>query len=115
MTRIGWIAVGVSSAITLVLALVLVVALAGGDADDRPDVAGSPTLAAPDSEDMQELQECLAEHGVELPEPGEAPSGELPDQEALEACSEYMPDPQFAPNGGAAPQGVPFQGAPPGG
>jgi hypothetical protein len=95
MTRKGWIAVGGSLALSCVLAIALVVAIAlGGDDDstvDPPAPAAESSLPPEElgaqAELPAEVEECLAEKGVELPEPGEALSGGF-DIEALRGALE---------------------------
>ena len=113
MTRKGWIAVGGLSALSLVLAVALVISLSSGD--DSGEAGGVPAGFAPPGGDQfdgpmgapiggppEELQECLSDEGVELPEPGQAPS--VKDQEALreafEACADVLPQGGTAPPGG---------------
>jgi hypothetical protein len=96
MTRGAWIAVGGVSALALGLLVALVVAVAGAGSDDEPETP-EPTLITPGGAPSAELQECMAENGVERPEPGvpqQAPPAGL--EEALEACSHLLPE-------GAAP------------
>jgi hypothetical protein len=92
---------------TIVVALAIgVTALAGcgggGDGDSSTTTAGPQV---PDQAALEEMQQCLAEQGVEMPDvtppaAGEAPTGSPPKldrktQKALEKC------------GGGAPSGAP--------
>ncbi len=61
---------------------------------------GAMLFAAPaDREALEKLRDCMSEHGVELPDPGErslerAPRGpSAEEREAFEACGDLMPGP----------------------
>ena len=111
MTRKAWIAVGGLSALALALAVGLAISLADGDDSDYERAGfpapsgdqlegpmGAPVIGGP----PEELRECMSDEGVELPEPGHAPSEQ--DQEALreafEACADELPHGGPAPPGG---------------
>lgn len=104
MSRKAWSTVGgLAAAVAIALAIVLVVS--GGDDSDSTATMPVPAAGAV----SQQFQDCLAEHGVEVPEgqpSGTPPSGGVPpsggapptgsagsDQaEAFQACSKYLPD-----------------------
>ena len=114
MTRKAWLAVGGVSALALGLAIALVISLAsGGDSHEGYERAtgdfppggdqfggpvGPPLTGGP----PEELRDCLSDQGIELPEPGEAPTNQ--DQEALqnafEACADELPEGGFGRPGG---------------
>jgi hypothetical protein len=67
---------------------------------------------------MQQFQQCMSQHGVQAPQPGQGrPSGGFSPskkmQQAIQACRQYAPQLQGAPPDGA-PQGGGFPGAPSG-
>src|ERR1700752_5144702 len=95
----------VAGLVAVVAAASITVAGCGGGSSD----------SASASTDVQEVQDCLAEHGVQLPSAGMPPSGNPPSgqppsgdfpggqpsqrmQEAFQACQQYAP--QGAPSGG---------------
>jgi hypothetical protein len=102
MTKTIWAVVGICVAATAAMAIALVIVLAGGDDDPAPAERAAPFVfgggpaegsgAAP--EELDEFRACLEDQGVEVPEPGAAPSGgdveEM--QEAFEACRELLPE-----------------------
>jgi hypothetical protein len=99
MPRKSWIILG-SVLTAVVVAVVVVVIAVGGGGDDSATPAGAPPGFGAAS---QELQDCLAEQGVDpsMGGPGQspgAPSTEM--QKAFEACQRFMPDP---PSGGDLP------------
>jgi hypothetical protein len=66
----------------------------GSDSDPGGDV----TTAAPGLDVIQKFQDCMSEHGVDVPEPGEPFGGprkvhepSAKEREALEACQDVMP------------------------
>ncbi len=112
MTRNTKIAIGGLSALSLALAVALVVSLASGN--DSPgarepagfappggDQLGGP-MGAPVGGPPEELRECLSREGAELPDPGQEPSAEDQDalREAFEACADELPQGGFSPPGG---------------
>ena len=64
----------------------------------------------------EELQQCLSDEGVELPEPGSAPDTDGPSedmQKAFEACREYLPEmPEVGSGAPGMGEGVMPPGAP---
>ena len=97
MTRGGWIAVGTSSTLAFVLAiaLIIVIAVDGGETDPAPaeaqDALTPQTFGGPTGggEMPAEIEECLSEQGVESPgADGEIPSADEMEEmrEAFEAC-----------------------------
>ena len=103
MTRKRWIILGSVLAALATIAVVGIIIVGGGD--DQTGPAGAPPSGF--GQVSQELQDCLAEQGID---PGSGPpAGGAPDsdvQRAFEACRQYLPDP---------PEGGEFPGAPPGG
>ena len=88
------------------IAIVGAVLLFGGgsDSDSASGTEMDPAATAPGNfSPSQEFQDCLAEQGIEIPEPGAAPptqsSGDQAD--ALEACAEFLPEGMGTPPGGA--------------
>ena len=115
MTRNAWIAIGGLSALSLALAVGLIVSLTSGDDSEDAHGAGAPAAFAPPGGDQlggpmgapiggppEEFRECMSEEGVELPEPDQPPSEK--DQEALrdafEACADELPEGGPSPPGG---------------
>jgi hypothetical protein len=97
-----------AGAVILTTVLVLAVSACGGS--DASDTGSAPSAQSGssgqrpqfDPDSFAQLRECLEEHGVTLPSPGQQgapPSGrqgtppalDEDAQEALEACSEYLP------------------------
>jgi hypothetical protein len=115
MNRALKISVAIGGAVLVIVAVAVGLAIAsigGGDdaassdggrrSEQQFPGSGPPGGAPPsgaDRKDIQAFQDCLAEHGVELPDPrgqgGEPPSGfdpNAPDlQEAFSACEGELP------------------------
>jgi hypothetical protein len=118
MTKTIWAVVGVSVAVTLAMAIALVVVLSSGDDDSGPDAEQSVAPLAVGQgqaqgggatfEELEEFRSCMEEQGVELPAPGEAPSGDVGElQDALESCRELLPEDALQLRGGPFGGGVP--------
>jgi hypothetical protein len=115
MTKTIWAVVGISVAATLAMAVALVVVLSGGDdSESEPEETVAPLAVgegqAPGGatfEEIEEFRACMEDQGVELPAPGETPTGGLGKlQRALESCRELLPEGAQirGPFGGAVPQ-----------
>lgn len=100
MTRGAWIAVGTSSTLAFVLAIVLIVVIAvdGGEADRAPAEvpdAAPQTFGGPlgGGGMPPELEECLAEQGVDPPGSGDVPSDAEIERlrDAFEECGGGQP------------------------
>ena len=104
MSPKAWVTLaGVAVAVAVALVIVLIVS-GGSDSEST-----STTVQPPAGAVSQEFQDCLAEHGVDVPDGppsgtppsgGAPPSGGFPptgsgggDQaKAFQACSKYLPD-----------------------
>lgn len=99
-----------AAACTALASCVLALVACGGDEDVKTNgrsVGPPPTGSRPAQ--SQKLVNCLRQHGVSLPRPGQGggpPSLNGKTRRAIQACGKYLP--QGAPPGGAG-------GAPPGG
>ncbi len=88
----------------ILVAIAIAVAGCGGSGDGASSTTGAGPQA-PDQAALEEMQQCLAEQGVEMPDmappaAGDAPTGSPPEldrktQKAFEEC------------GGGAPPGAP--------
>ena len=95
----------IGGALTLVVIVGVAIALLASGDDSASSAGTTAPLAAPEglSEEQQSqleaLQDCLSEQGVEPPEPGstEGPSPEM--LQALQACQQYVPE-GIGPGGG---------------
>lgn len=116
----NWVLGGIAAAILAVVLVAATVALTNDEAQssDRPD--GPPDLAALGSSGVagpvfsEELEACLSDQGVEVPEPGSAPDTDGTSEEmqkAFEACREYLPE---MPEMGAGAPGMGEGAMPPG-
>jgi hypothetical protein len=94
VSRTAWIAVGGVSALAFGLAVALVIALATAGDDEGEAAAEPPGVVAPGGSDQTDaLRECMAENGVEPPEPGTLQTEPPPGfEEALEACRHLLPE-----------------------
>jgi hypothetical protein len=113
MSRRGWL-IGGGIAASLLVAAALAIAIAG---DSSP--SATPP-GAPDEDAARAFQDCLAEQGVDPPEPAVAPAGPLPPAgprvprgappeelgRALEECNDLLPEGAGPP--GAMPQEIPL-------
>jgi hypothetical protein len=66
----------------------------GGDAPSATSAEPAPPPAGSPESRPQELIDCLAEQGVDVPGPGEPPPSNIDPlevQRAVEACSEFLP------------------------
>jgi hypothetical protein len=110
-------------AMAIALAATAALAIAGcGEDSEVSTVAGPPGSAgAPDPDALEAFQDCMSDHGVDVPEGpvrfGGPPSGDSEDAparpsgkelRAMQACSDELPTP---PQGGGGIQIAP----PPGG
>lgn len=103
MTKTAWIILGSVVAALGTIAVVAIIALGAGEDSTAPP--GAPPQGF--GQASQELQDCLAEQGIDPgsgPPAGGAPGADM--QEGFEACQQYLPE---------LPEGGQFPGAPPGG
>jgi hypothetical protein len=105
MSRTAWIVIGGVAAVALILAIALVIVIAGDD--DESEAVPRPALgAAPqvDPQAMQDFQDCLRDHGVELPDPGAGPPAAIRGAgQAFEACRDKLPEGVGALGGSGSP------------
>jgi hypothetical protein len=93
MTRRAWIVTGGSLALAAVLAIALVVVIATDD-DSTSGASGAPAGLQVGGQLPSDVQDCLSQKGVEVPQPGQAPSGNTDPQklqQALEECGATPP------------------------
>ena len=113
MSRRGWL-IGGGVAVSLLAAAAVAIAIAGGESQTETPPG------APDGDAARAFQDCLAEHGVEPPEPADMPAGPVPPAggqapqpgppeelgRALEECGDLLPEGVGPP--GTVPREIPL-------
>jgi hypothetical protein len=104
VTRRAWIVTGGSLALAAVLAIALVVVIATDD-DSASGASGTPAGLQVGGQLPSDVQDCLAQKGIQLPQAGQPPSGNTDPQklqQALQECGATPPS-GAVPFGSQAP------------